>query len=575
MQHSNALPAPDNSALQNNNERLRVVRAWAMGFCFGVRDALAATRAEREPSAVTVLGELVHNADVTGELADRGFRSLPGPGDAAAVRTAAALVTAHGASHGDLASLRGAGLRVIDTTCPLVRRVQDAAAEFAAEGRFVVVVGVPGHAEVNGVIGDLSEEQFVVVRDKSAVRCWPCNRLGVVQQSTTDPATTVAAITAVQRLNPQADVAVADTVCKPTRDRQAAVQELCETLKRQSPQFGTPTVVVVGGRNSHNTARLAALCEAEGVRAVRVVGADDLNAAAFAGSTVVGLTAGTSTPDATIDAVERRLQSFETRPPFADKLCNTDRKRDWRRWSAGEWTAYFRANGARRDDPADPWAVPWPCAPGETRPTLSAAERAAVVESIRMFQLGESGTGRFLLRCAAAHVAAGGDADYPDALREFLAEENRHAAELGRFLDAEGVPRLQRGESRAAAAFRAARHLIPASEAGLEWAIVVLLSAERVALAYYAALRQATASPTLRTLCRNVLRDEVWHLRFQSDRLATLRAGRGAVGRALSRAVEGAALFAACTVAYLAHRAVFRRAGMGWRAVRRRAGASV
>ncbi|WP_165700614.1 4-hydroxy-3-methylbut-2-enyl diphosphate reductase [Alienimonas californiensis] len=548
-----------------------MVRARAMGWCFGVRDAVAATRGEANPSSVTVLGELVHNADVTAELAGRGFRSLPGPGDAGAVRTAAALVTAHGASRGDLARLRGAGLRVIDATCPLVRRVQEAAAAFAAEGRFVVVVGVPGHAEVAGVVGDLPEDRFAVVRDAASVHPWPHDRIGVVQQSTTDPATAAAAVAAVRVLNPQADVAVVDTVCKPTRDRQAAVRELCATLKRGP---GPATVVVVGGTNSHNTARLAALCEAEGVRALRVAGAGELDPSAFAGVRVVGLTAGTSTLDAAIDAVEARLRTFKISPPFVHELSNTEQT-DWRRWTAAEWAACFQANGVRRDDPAGPGAIPWPCPAGERRPTLSAAERAATLDSIRMFQLGESGTGRFLQRCAAAYVAAGGDPDYPAALREFLAEENRHAAELGRFLDAEGVPRLQRGESRVAGAFRASRRLVPASRLGLEWAIVVLLSAERVAIAYYAALRQATESPALRALCRNVLRDEVRHLRFQSAQLAALRVGRGRVGRAATAAAEGAALWGACAAAYLAHRRVFRRAGMGWRAVRRRARASV
>ena len=202
---------------------------------------------------------------------------------------------------------------MIDTTCPLVRRVQAAARDFAAAGRFVVVVGVPGHAEVRGVVGDLPAGRFAVVPDESAVQSWPHGRLGVVCQSTTDPATAAAAVAAVRARNPAADVAFADTVCKPTRDRQAAVRELCERLKREP---GTAVVAVVGGANSHNTARLAVLCEAGGVRAVRVAGPDDLDPAAFAGARVVGLTAGTSTPDAAIDAVAARLRSFPALPPF-------------------------------------------------------------------------------------------------------------------------------------------------------------------------------------------------------------------------------------------------------------------
>ena len=297
----------ERSATQSGRPGLRVVRAAAMGWCFGVRDAVAAARGEADPAGVTVLGELVHNADVTDELAARGFRSLPGPGDAAAVRTPAALVTAHGTSDSRLAGLRGAGVRVIDTTCPLVRRVQGAARAYAAGGRFVVVVGVPGHAEVAGIVGDLPAGGYAVVRDESVVQSWPHARIGVVQQSTTDPATAAAALAAVRAANPAADVAVADTICKPTRDRQSAVRDLCGELKREP---GPAIVAVVGGANSHNTARLAALCEVEGVRAVRVAGPGELDPAAFAAASRVGLTAGTSTPDAAIDTVEARLKTF-------------------------------------------------------------------------------------------------------------------------------------------------------------------------------------------------------------------------------------------------------------------------
>ena len=285
-----------------------MIRARALGWCFGVRDTVAAARAEPDPGSVTVLGQLVHNADVTGELAARGFRSSPGlPGSGESVATPGVLVTAHGASDRQFAGLRAAGLRVVDTTCPLVRRVQDAAKRFAADGRFVVLIGVPGHAEAVGVVGDLPAGRFEVVRDESAVRKWPHGRIGVACQSTTDPDTAAATLAAVRAANPAADVAFADTVCKPTRDRQAAVRELCSEL-RAAP--GGALVVVVGGTNSHNTGRLAALCEAEGATAVRVTGAGDLDPAAFAGRRAVGLTAGTSTPDAAVDAVEARLRGF-------------------------------------------------------------------------------------------------------------------------------------------------------------------------------------------------------------------------------------------------------------------------
>src|SRR5690349_5606161 len=101
----------------------------------------------------------------------------------------------------------------------------------------------------------------------------------------------------------------------------------------------------------------------------------------------------------------------------------------------------------------------------------------------------------------------------------FVEEEHRHAALLGQFLDRADIPRLTRQWS--AGIFRKLRHL-----AGLELAICVLLTAELIAMIYYSALRRATRSVVLQRVCQQILRDEVMHLKFQSERLAILRRGR-------------------------------------------------
>src|SRR5262249_10311893 len=117
---------------------------------------------------------------------------------------------------------------------------------------------------------------------------------------------------------------------------------------------------------------------------------------------------------------------------------------------------------------------------------------------------------------AEAYAAKTGDTAYVTALGLFIAEEQRHGRDLGRFLDLAGIDRLR--STFADAIFRWLRHL-----AGLQLSIVVLLTAEIIAMVYYAALRDATRSILLRRLCDQILRDEVEHLRFQGERLAILR----------------------------------------------------
>lgn len=274
---------------------IEIRRADAMGMCFGVRDALQVIADVARPRDVTIHGELVHNGEVLRGLAARGFRQSD-EARREVPATPAVLVTAHGVSERERGRLLAAGKRLLDTTCPLVRRAHDAAQALAREGRRVIVLGRPGHVEVRGIVEDL--EDPVVVHRVEDVRAWPQRRLGVVCQTTTS-SDSVARLTAeIRRRNPGADVRLVDTVCSPTKARGAALEALL-------PQVDA--LVVVGGRDSNNTRQLALRAERRGVSAVRVERADELDAAWLTGRRVIGLTAGTSTLPATVDAVHERL----------------------------------------------------------------------------------------------------------------------------------------------------------------------------------------------------------------------------------------------------------------------------
>jgi 4-hydroxy-3-methylbut-2-enyl diphosphate reductase len=226
----------------------------------------------------------------------RGFQQTPESSRDALPQTAQVMITAHGVSDRERTRLESAGLRLIDTTCPLVRRVHQAAQQFAAEGRHVLVIGRPGHVEVQGIVEDLPS--FDVVEGPDTVRLFPQRRLGIICQSTTPPRQAERVVAAIRAANPDADIRFADTICQPTRDRQDSVRKLASQVD---------AVVVVGGRNSNNTRELAALCEACGKRAYHVQSAADLNPDWFRDCRSVGLTAGTSTLDETIADVRAAL----------------------------------------------------------------------------------------------------------------------------------------------------------------------------------------------------------------------------------------------------------------------------
>ncbi|MBI3818668.1 MAG: 4-hydroxy-3-methylbut-2-enyl diphosphate reductase [Planctomycetes bacterium] len=278
---------------------MKILLPMAHGMCFGVRDALAATQQIEHPSNVTIYGELVHNESVQAALAARGFVQMA-EGARELPQTDAVLITAHGISGLERGRLASAGLQILDTTCPLVRNAHAAALALAAEGRFIVVIGMEDHVEVRGLTGDI--DNFIVIADARGVVNFGAGRIGVVSQTTTAPGVFAEALGMIFTKNPEADIRVMDTICKPTRDRQEGLAELL-------PQIDV--LVVVGGKRSRNTHELAAAAANAGVAAYHIQSAADLDASWFAPDVVVGLTAGTSTQDETMHAVHAKLLEIE------------------------------------------------------------------------------------------------------------------------------------------------------------------------------------------------------------------------------------------------------------------------
>lgn len=278
---------------------MKIIRAEEMGMCFGVRDALQMTREMSDPTQVTVYGELVHNPVVQNQLASAGYRQASEADRCAGFETPLVLITAHGISNAERQRLNDQGKQMIDTTCPLVRRVHDAALELQSEGRHILLIGKAGHVEVRGIVEDL--ESYDVVEHQSQVATYSAARLGVLAQSTMPTDTVANIVDQIRHCNPSADIRFIDTICRPTKLRQSAMQSLLDKVE---------AVVVVGGKNSNNTQRLVTLCERRGVRAWHVESADDLQDEWFDGIDTVGLTAGTSTLDETIDAVERSMEQI-------------------------------------------------------------------------------------------------------------------------------------------------------------------------------------------------------------------------------------------------------------------------
>ena len=206
-----------------------------------------------------------------------------------------------------------------------------------------------------------------------------------------------------------------------------------------------------------------------------------------------------------------------------------------------DWIRYFEQNQ-------------WPQLPFAESPPLNPAERDLISKSLRQFQLGENAGGRTLRRLGGQFAQASREADYPRSLELFIAEEQRHSAMLGKFLDREGMVRQR--QDRADSLFRWVRKLW-----NHECMLMVLVSAECVAVPYYSALHDATTSPLLRALCRQILRDEAMHLNYQGQTLAKLSKGRGFWMSSVTRTLHRVMVLASTLVVYGQHGKFCRAAG--------------
>jgi 4-hydroxy-3-methylbut-2-enyl diphosphate reductase len=279
---------------------MKVINAQAMGMCFGVKDALATVMTMENPEGATIYGQLVHNGEVLNRIRERGFSMLDERNRSAAISTPNVVITAHGLSDKARRDLEASGKAVIDTTCPLVRRVHEIAKGLHAQGYFLVVLGRKDHVEVQGIVGDL--ERFAIVEKPEDVLIWPADRIAVVCQTTTPPALMDILFETISQKNTGKVIRFIDTVCGPTRERQQAVEDLLPKVQ---------ALVVVGGKNSNNTRQLRALGEEAGLPCFQVERASELRPEWFCGLDTVGLTAGTSTLDETIEEVRIALMQME------------------------------------------------------------------------------------------------------------------------------------------------------------------------------------------------------------------------------------------------------------------------
>ena len=283
---------------------MKVYVAASAGFCFGVDRAVKlAEQTLREEGSCWSLGELTHNRDVVGRLADMGMHTAGSVDDVPAGATV--LIRAHGVPRAQMTALEAKRCRVVDATCPKVARIHRIVEKAGAEGRQVVVFGEPDHPEVQGICGWC--EGAAVVRDMDDFSNWiENNRIGSNEPLTVVFQTTSNKENSEQNINllkkEYTNAKLFDTICDATSIRQNEARQLAASCD---------AMVVVGGRHSANSIHLAEICSVCCGRVQFVENADELNVSGLSGCASVGVTAGASTPSWIIKEVVSKMNEPE------------------------------------------------------------------------------------------------------------------------------------------------------------------------------------------------------------------------------------------------------------------------
>ncbi|MFO8061113.1 MAG: 4-hydroxy-3-methylbut-2-enyl diphosphate reductase [Bacillota bacterium] len=288
--------------MRDNGDSFQVLTLSDGGFCDGVQRAVkTAVRAAEENLSCSVftLGEIVHNPLVVQDLRRRGVGVVHRPDEVAP--GSVVVIRSHGVAPEVAEELKARSVRIVDATCPRVRRVQRAAENYRNRGIQVVIVGRKDHPEVQGVLARCGPDATVVASTEQAEALPPAAERAVLFQTTFDPDEGAAILDSLR--STADEVRVERTLCDVVAGRRNLVREIARRAD---------AVVVVGGKNSSNTSLLVNMVLEAGKPAFRVEDAKGLVIGDFSDFSSVGVVGGTSTPQASLDAVRERILEFRS-----------------------------------------------------------------------------------------------------------------------------------------------------------------------------------------------------------------------------------------------------------------------
>ncbi len=275
---------------------MQAIVAKPRGFCAGVERAIRVVELalEQYGTPVYVRKEIVHNLHVVQRLRALGAVFVEELDEVPA--GAVAILSAHGSPPEVYVAAERRGLRIIDATCPLVRKVHVEVKRYVKRGYRVILIGHAGHDEVIGTMGQAPERTTLVedLEDVARLALRPDEPAIILTQTTLSQDDTHDIVTALRARFPHLELPPSDDICYATQNRQSAVKEICDRID---------LLLVVGSQNSSNSRRLTEVARSRGVASHLIDGPEDLDPAWLAGVQRVGVTSGASAPEDVVQGV--------------------------------------------------------------------------------------------------------------------------------------------------------------------------------------------------------------------------------------------------------------------------------
>ena len=281
---------------------MEVIRAKTAGFCFGVKRAVDTVYEQLEKASesttIYTYGPIIHNEEVVKDMKQKGIIVLQSEAELDALTEGTVIIRSHGVEKAIYDKLNAKGIKIVDATCPFVKKIHNIVQKESTNGNYIIIVGNPQHPEVEGIRG-WAGIKAVVVQTKEDIDklIIPENeKVCVVSQTTFNYNKFKELVEII--LKKSYDVSVLNTICNATKERQTEAQRIAEEVD---------AMIVIGDKHSSNTQKLFEICKNACKDTYYIQTLDDLDMNQLGSVETVGITAGASTPNNIIEEVQNHV----------------------------------------------------------------------------------------------------------------------------------------------------------------------------------------------------------------------------------------------------------------------------